>query len=290
VSAPTASATAPTSVSVSVSGNVFSVSWSGATNATQYHIYWVNSTSTSANPAVSYDGSTTSPTTTIDFTLSYSSSYYFFVSAAGSNNVWTPYNSARSAQATSGAQITTPSTPTGVSATTTRSDGINITWNASSGATSYEIWWGGPPLDSYTPDFYPGNTTSYLDTSVPAGSSRTYYVRARNSSGASSWSSGASGTRTSGGSAPTSVSVSGNNSLAIGGTFSWGATGATSYNVTINGPSGNVVSLTNTSTTSYRPGYDGGWQGSGNYDCYVTAVNDYGSTYASPYPLTTFMN
>jgi hypothetical protein len=88
-----------------------------------------------------------------------------------------------------------PSTPTGLSATTTRTDGVSLSWNAVSGATSYELWYGSPPSVSSTPDFYPGNNTTYLDTGIGAGSTRTYYVRARNNSGVSAWSSGVSGTR-----------------------------------------------------------------------------------------------
>lgn len=103
VTAPNASP--PAYVNAGVSANVFSVSWPTASNATKYRVYWVNSSSTSADPASSYDGETTG--TSIQFTLSYNSSYYFFVSASGDNNVWTPYNSARSSQVTSGSQIVT---------------------------------------------------------------------------------------------------------------------------------------------------------------------------------------
>ena len=91
---------------------------------------------------------------------------------------------------------------------------------------------GGPPGDSYTPDFYPGNTNYYYDYGIGQGSSRTYYVRARNASGASSWSSGITGTRTSpvvvvtAPATPTGVSISGS------GLASWNASsGATSYTV-----------------------------------------------------------
>ncbi len=96
-------------------------------------------------------------------------------------------------------QLAAPSTPTWVSASTDRTDGIRLTWNAVSGATSYEIWWGSSaPSDSLsTPDYYVGDTTSFTDTDIylTAGSSRTYYIRARNSTGVSSWSSGITGTK-----------------------------------------------------------------------------------------------
>jgi hypothetical protein len=277
-----ANATAPTSVSVSVSGNVFTVSWSGATNATQYHIYWLSSSgsSTTTNPATGYDAATTN--TSYDFTLSYSSSYYFYVSAANSNNVWTPYNSARSALASSGAQITIPSTPTGISATTTRTDGIYVSWNASSGATSYEVWWGGPPLDSYTPDFYPGTNTYVLDTGMGAGGSRTYYVRARNSAGASSWSGGATGTRANVVvSAPGTPSITLTYSAGPSWSGSWSATGATSYTyafytATNNSGAGATLVKTGTGTSM---SYSGGTNIWGQLS--VTATNSGGSTSAT---------
>jgi hypothetical protein len=222
-------ATAPTSVSATAnSSSSITVSWSGATNATKYRV-WYSSSSTgnAVDPSASYDAETTGTSVTFN-SLGSSTTYYFWVSASGDNNVWTPYSSSPRGQATTLGNV--PSIPTGVSASSNRTDGVLISWNASSGATSYEIWWGGPPLDSYSPDFYPGNTTSYLDTSISAGSSRTYYVRARNSNGASGWSSGATGTRVS---APSGVAPSTptglNNSYSSGPSWtgSWSASSGT---------------------------------------------------------------
>jgi hypothetical protein len=78
------------------------------------------------------------------------------------------------------------STPTGVSATTTRQDGINVSWNAVAGAAYYGIWFGPVPSIDSAPDFggpnnaggWNGLGTSFLDTSVTAGSNRVYYVQA----------------------------------------------------------------------------------------------------------------
>jgi hypothetical protein len=76
------------------------------------------------------------------------------------------------------------STPTGVNATDDRTDGVNVTWNAVSGAAYYGVWWGGAPAYDSLADFG-GNRdvnlitgTSYLDTAISAGSSRDYYVQA----------------------------------------------------------------------------------------------------------------
>jgi len=86
-----------------------------------------------------------------------------------------------------------------------------------------------------------------------------------------------------GGSAPALSSISGNNSLALGGTFSWSFTNSpTSYSVFCQGPTGSVFTTSNQYTysgTTFRPGYDGsGWQGAGNYTIYVSARNAYGDS------------
>lgn len=106
----------------------------------------------------------------------------------------------------SGSALSKLSTPTNVVASDNRTDGVNITWTAVSGAAYYGVWYG-PPAPSYnsTPDFGgPSNPslitgTSYLDTSLGSGVTRDYYVQAfrtNNPAGTKSeWSAGDSGTR-----------------------------------------------------------------------------------------------
>ncbi len=76
------------------------------------------------------------------------------------------------------------STPTGVNATDTRTDGVNVTWNAVTGAAYYGVWYGGAPGYDALADFG-GNRntslitgTSYLDTAIGSGVQRDYYVQA----------------------------------------------------------------------------------------------------------------
>jgi hypothetical protein len=99
-------------------------------------------------------------------------------------------------------------TPTGQSATTTRTDGVNITWTAVTGASYYGVWYGGAPGYDYLADFG-GNRNislipqsanpSYLDTGISAGSTRDYYIQAYKSGDPagtkSDWSAAAYGTR-----------------------------------------------------------------------------------------------
>jgi hypothetical protein len=94
-----------------------------------------------------------------------------------------------------------PSTPTFLSATTTRTDGVNLEFSGSSGATSYDIFWNtaidSPPSVNASPDFT-GVSSPLLDTTISSGNTRWYWVRGRNSSGVSSWypvGNGVTGTR-----------------------------------------------------------------------------------------------
>ena len=176
--------------------------------------------------------------------------------------------------------LSVPSTPTGLSATTNRSTDVFISWNASASATTYEIWWGGPPADSYTPDFYPGSATYYFDTGISQGSSRTYYVRARNAAGASPWSGGATGTRTNPVvvvNPPTGLSINLSYSSGPSWSGSWSASGATSYSwsfYTASDSSGTGMTF-RSSGSGTSMSYSGGSQIWGKL--YVTATNSGGS-------------
>ena len=213
------------------------LTFSGSSGATSYDIFWNTSASSTPSSAATPDFSGVS-SPYLDTTISSGATRWYWVrgkNSSGVTSAW--YPATNGVTGTRVAAVSVPATPTGLAATTNRSDGINVTWNASSGATSYELWYGGVPsnpstpsgTDGSTPDFYPGSATSYLDTAVGTGGSRTYYVRARNSSGVSNWSSGVTGTRYSAPivnapATPTGVGLTGSGSV------SWTASsGATSY-------------------------------------------------------------
>lgn len=218
---------APTGVSATTTRtDGVNITWNAVSGASYYGIWWGGA------PGFDYapDFPNIYATSYLDTSISSGSSRDYYVrayTAAGVKGNWSTV-----ATGTRSAAVPVPSTPTWSYASTSSSDYVLLIWNQVSGATSYEIWWGGPPGDSYTPDFYPGNTNYYYDYGIGQGSSRTYYVRARNASGASSWSSGITGTRTSpvvvvtAPATPTGVSISGS------GLASWNASsGATSYTV-----------------------------------------------------------
>jgi hypothetical protein len=77
-----------------------------------------------------------------------------------------------------------PPAPTGVNARATASTQVTITWNASTGATSYQIFRRAPG-GSFT-QIGTSNTTSFVDTTAAANTAYLYLVRAVNSGGASS--------------------------------------------------------------------------------------------------------
>jgi hypothetical protein len=90
---------------------------------------------------------------------------------------------------------TTPAVPTGLTAYLSGSN-TQLSWNAVSGATSYELYWGTSatkPSSSATIDYpQPGQPliTSEVFT-APISNQYYWFIRARNSAGVSGWSNGA---------------------------------------------------------------------------------------------------
>lgn len=85
---------------------------------------------------------------------------------------------------------TIPSVPTGLTATAASSSQINVTWNAVSGATGYDLEVDGTTVSNVT--------SPYSHTGLALGSTHSYRVRAKNSAGSSSWSSTVSRTTSAG--------------------------------------------------------------------------------------------
>jgi uncharacterized repeat protein (TIGR02543 family) len=145
-----------------------------------------------------------------------------------------------------------------------------------------------------------GNVTSstYTITQADYDSGQRYfraYASATNAGGTSSLTAGQEIGPITVASTPAPVlsSISGNNSLTLGGTFSWSYTNSpTGYSILCQGPTGTVYTTSNAysySGTTFRPGYDGtGWQGAGNYTIYVSATNSGGSSVVSSQ--TTYMS
>ena len=88
--------------------------------------------------------------------------------------------------------VTTPApgTPNFFTASVGRTDGVELAFSGSSGATSYDLYWnvlaGTRPAATVTPDFS-GQSSPFLDTTISPGQSRQYWVRGKNDAGTSEW-------------------------------------------------------------------------------------------------------
>jgi poly(3-hydroxybutyrate) depolymerase len=83
--------------------------------------------------------------------------------------------------------VAIPPSPTGLSVTSTTSSSVALSWSASSGATSYNVYRNGAKVGSAT-------STSYTDSGLTASTSYTYTVTAVDSAGESGQSSQVTGT------------------------------------------------------------------------------------------------
>jgi fibronectin type 3 domain-containing protein len=175
----------------------------------------------------------------------------------------------------------TPSVPTGVSATAQSSSSIRITWNSVSGATSYDVYY---EVGSSSTKNFAGNTssTSYTHTGLTASTTYNYYIKAKNSSGESGYSSFASARTQSGSggggtapSTPTGVTATAISSSSI--TVSWNSVSNVEfYNIyRSSSMSGTYTWIMLSSSTSYT---DTGLSANTTYYYKVSAENDNGES------------
>ena len=95
------------------------------------------------------------------------------------------------------AGVPVPSAPTGVTASVNLSDRIQVSWTSSAGATGYAIWRNTNNVSGSATNIASDIVNpTYDDLSVPQGITHYYWVKATNASGASGFSTSASGLRT----------------------------------------------------------------------------------------------
>jgi chitinase len=165
-----------------------------------------------------------------------------------------------------GGQTQVPPVPSGLAVSGTTSSSVSLSWNASSGATGYNVYRGGSKIASVS-------GTSYTDSGLSASTSYSYTVSATNSAGESAQSGAVTGTTTSGGPSvpptPSGLVVSGTTSSSV--SLSWNASsGATGYNVYRGGSK--IASVSGTSYT------DSGLSASTTYSYAVSATNSAGES------------
>jgi hypothetical protein len=295
---------------------VIRVSWNQA-NAQSYIIYYSGSSS-GANSII---GNSSASSVSVDIPWSSANGSFTFTnlnvySSTDQNGTSSSYStgltgitpSAKISTRTSSTSLTYVlpklATPTGVNASDNRTDGVNITWNAVSGAAYYGIWYGGPPVYDSAPDFGgPSNPnlitgTSYLDTSLAGGVTRDYYVqafRSGNPTGTKSdWGGPDSGTRVAIVSAPV-------NTVAPSVTPSSGTAGSTTFSSTTgtwsNSPTSysyqwrfldgsSWLSISGATSSTYTPPSNYVTLYGSSLRCYVTATNSGGSNTANSNTVT----
>jgi fibronectin type 3 domain-containing protein len=161
-----------------------SLTWSASTGATSYQVK--RSTMSGAETQIS------APTSNsfTDTTVTNGTKFFYVVSAVNSSGESANSNET---SATPTAPATAPATPTGLAATAGNAQ-ISLTWNASTGATSYHVkrstTTGGP----FTATLASPTATNYVDSTVTNGTAYFYVVSALNSTGESANSSQATAT------------------------------------------------------------------------------------------------
>ncbi|MEK6304174.1 MAG: fibronectin type III domain-containing protein [Acidobacteriota bacterium] len=192
---------APTGLAATAGNAQVSLSWNASSGATSYN---VKRSTTNGGPY-----STIAPgigtTSYLNTGLTNGTTYYYVVSA--SNGAGEGPNSSQ-VSATPIAAPTPPAAPTGLTATPGNAQ-VSLSWNASSGATSYNVkrsTINGGPYSTIAPGI---GTTSYLNTGLTNGTTYYYVVSASNGAGEGLNSSQVSATPTAGGGlAPTLSNMS----------------------------------------------------------------------------------
>jgi len=175
----------PTGLTATPGNGQVTLSWNPSAGATSYD---VKRSTTSGGPytVIANDITTTSYTNT---GLTNGVTYYFVVSAANSEG-----ESPNSAEVSATPQLPVPPVPTGLTATPGNGQ-VALAWNASAGATSYNVkrstTSGGPYATIASP-----TTNSYTNTGLSNGTTYYYVVSAVNAAGESANSSQVSATPT----------------------------------------------------------------------------------------------
>ena len=173
-----------------------------------------------------------------------------------------------------------PSSPTGLTATAASTSQINVKWNSQSGATSYKLEVQAAGSNTWT-TVYTGNSTSFTNTGLSAGTQYTYRVSAINSVGESAVSSTVSATTTkaveSATTAPTNLTWTAKAGNRM--TFQWDAVpNAVSYTVQYYSDSLGYWATASGAESITSTTYSGNWSSTTDYLLRVCATTSTGQT------------
>jgi fibronectin type 3 domain-containing protein len=181
--APAQAPPAPTSLAAAAGNAQVALTWNASTGATSYHAKRSTASGTETQIAAPTTNSFT------DTTATNGTKYFYVVSAVNATGESANSNEV-SATPTAPAQA--PPTPTNLAATASNAQ-VALMWNASTGATSYNLKRSTTNGSGYATVSSP-TAASYADTSVTNGTTYYYVVSAVNASGESANSSQASAT------------------------------------------------------------------------------------------------
>jgi hypothetical protein len=243
-----------------------SLSWNLSSGATSYDVYF----GTSSSPPLATN---TAGTSYAPATLSAGTLYYWRVVARNSGGSTSSATWSFTTQVAGPVLVSPANGATGVSVTPT------LSWSASAGATSYDVYFGtssSPPLATNTAG------TSYAPATLSGGTLYYWRVVANNSGGSASSATWSFTTQVAG---PVLVSpANGATGVSVTPALSWNASnGATSYDVYF-GTSSSPPLATNTSGTGYAPGT---LSGGTLYYWRIVAKNSGGSASSATWSFTT---
>ena len=156
---------APNGLSAEATSTTLTLAWTAVTGATSYEVkQGAAGTAMASSSTISHAFSG----------LSANAEYTLYVRAKNSNGT---------SEWSSLAKTTAPVAPARLSVTATNTS-LTLSWGAVTGATSYEV-----KLDATGTETASSSTTSHTFTGLSANTEYTLYVRAKNSGGASDWSS-----------------------------------------------------------------------------------------------------
>jgi fibronectin type 3 domain-containing protein len=238
---PIAAPTVPTNVTATAGNAQVTLNWTASSGASSYNIY--RSTTSGGEGSTPYKTGVTGTSFT-DTGLTNGTTYYYQVSAVNASG-----QSPLSSEVSATPQTSIPATPTGLTATAGNAQ-VSLTWSASSGATSYDIYRSTTSGGEGTTPYKTGvMSTSFTDTGLTNGATYYYEVSAVNAAGQSAVSSEASATPQAPPATPTNVTATAGNAQV---TLNWTASsGATSYDIYRSATSGGEGS------TPYKSGVTG---------------------------------
>jgi len=177
---------APTGLKATAGNAQVSLSWAASSGATSYNVYRGTSAGGEGTTAIATGVTATSY---INTGLTNGTTYYYKVAAVNAAGT-----SALSAEASATPQAGAPPVPTGLKATAGNAQ-VSLSWTASSGATSYNMYRGTSAGGEGTTPIATGVTaTSYVNTGLTNNKTYYYKVAAVNSGGTSAQSAEASAT------------------------------------------------------------------------------------------------